>query len=277
MANPNAKNPWQPDWADASPMLAPLLGPARALANRERWPTLDEYNALLEPPIHTTGGAPLRFAPQDSKPSCMEDGYEARIYLTGEVQTRTGNWHDFFNTLVWLAFPRTKSALNARHFDTLSTDFANPNRGQSRDALTLFDESGVAVVYDDEDLAQLLREHHWKELFWMRRREVQERMKFVVFGHSLHEKALRPYLGFTGKGLLFKAEPSFFSMSPEKQGQDLDNIMAAHFADGEPLSSREFTPIPLLGVPDWWPDNENDWFYENTGYFRPPRKIQDNK
>ena len=26
---------------------------------------------------------------------------------------------------------------------------------------------------------------------------------------------------------------------------------------------------PLLGVPDWWPDNGNATFYENARHFRP--------
>ncbi|MBL8391935.1 MAG: DUF3025 domain-containing protein, partial [Candidatus Accumulibacter sp.] len=35
--------------------------------------------------------------------------YETRIWLTGEVATRPDNWHDFFNALVWFAFPNTKA------------------------------------------------------------------------------------------------------------------------------------------------------------------------
>jgi hypothetical protein len=34
--------------------------------------------------------------------------YETRIWARGEVETRPGNWHDFFNALVWLSFPLSK-------------------------------------------------------------------------------------------------------------------------------------------------------------------------
>jgi acyl-coenzyme A thioesterase PaaI-like protein len=37
------------------------------------------------------------------------------ISRTGEVPTRSHNWHDWFNALAWLAWPHSKEALNARH------------------------------------------------------------------------------------------------------------------------------------------------------------------
>lgn len=266
---------WRPGFFDQSPMLAPFECGGTSLAQMDSWPDLTKYNDVLPkyPDTITTGcGKPIRFVSQDRKPKGMEDTYEGRVYLTGEVQTRTENWHDFFNALVWLAFPRSKSALNARHFESLAADFASAKRGQSRDALTLFDESGVAVIYSDDELAQLLRGHQWKELFWTRRREVREKMKFVVFGHSLHEKALNPYIGLTGKGLLLKVDADFLGLPQVEQEQRLDHMIAARFAGGSPqLCSREFVPVPLLGVPGWWPDNEDAAFYDNTGYFRPLR------
>ena len=34
---------------------------------------------------------------------------------------------------------------------------------------------------------------------------------------------------------------------------------------------RELSPLPVLGVPGWWDGNEQEEFYDNTGYFRPGR------
>ena len=34
---------------------------------------------------------------------------------------------------------------------------------------------------------------------------------------------------------------------------------------------REFSPLPVLGVPGWWGGNEEEGFYENTAHFRPGR------
>ena len=38
----------------------------------------------------------IRFVAQDTRSSDFDDGYEPRIYLRGEVQTRENSWHDFF-------------------------------------------------------------------------------------------------------------------------------------------------------------------------------------
>ena len=196
-------------------MFEPLRGVGAALAELDRWPSLEDYNALLNPRIHTASGAALNFVPQAGKPAHREEKYEARIYLHGEVQTRKENWHDLFNALVWLAFPRTKTALNARHFESIAQSAGEGNRDKNQDALTLFDESGVVVLYADDEMANLLQGFHWHELFWEERKSVNERMKFVVFGHSLYEKALKPYIGFTGKGLLIKVEERFFVQATE--------------------------------------------------------------
>lgn len=252
-------------------MFEPLRGVGASLAELDRWPTLAEYNALLDPPIHTASGAALSFVPQAGKPAHMEDKYEARIFLNGEVQTRTENWHDLFNALVWLAFPCTKAALNARHFEAISQR-GEGNRGKIQDALTLFDESGVVVLHADGELAGLIRDFRWKELFCERRQEVIKGMKFVIFGHSLFEKALKPYVGFTGKGLLLKVGQEAFQPAPEGQMPSLDALLADHFSAAGRLSSQDLAPVPLLGVPGWWGENESSVFYDNTNYFRPARK-----
>jgi hypothetical protein len=262
---------WQQNFLDSSPMFEPLRGVGAALAALDRWPTLAECNALLDPPIHTASGAALRFVHQAGKPAHMEEKYEARIYLNGEVQTRTENWHDLFNALVWLAFPRTKAVLNKRHFEAISQG-GEGNRGKIQDALTLFDESGVVVLHMDDELAGLVRDFRWKELFCERRQAVTKRMKFVIFGHSLYEKALRPYIGFTGKGLLLKVGQEAFQSASEGQMPSLDSLLADHFSAAVRLSSQDLAPVPLLGVPGWWGANESPAFYDNTDYFRPTRK-----
>lgn len=253
-------------------MFEPLAGVGASLSGLDGWPTLADYNELLEPPIYTSSGARLSFAPQAGKPARMEDKYEARIYLRGEVQTRTENWHDLFNALAWLGFPRSKTALNARHFESISRSEGEGNRAKAQDSLTLFDESGVVVLYSDDELAQLLLDFKWKELFWLRRQSVYARMKFVVFGHSLHEKALKPYIGFTGKGLPIKVDEAFFSLSNEAQLGVLDGLIAERFSGNVPIDSRDLTPVPLLGIPGWWKDNEDGLFYANERYFRTSNK-----
>lgn len=259
---------WRQHFLNSSPMFEPLRGVGESVEKLERWPTLDELNALLSPSIRTASGAAIRFVPQDGKPRCMEEKYEARIYLTGEVQTRTENWHDLFNALVWLAFPETKAAINVLHFAAISQSASaeTGNRGKTQDVLTLFDESGVVVLHADDEQANLLREHRWTELFWERRQAVTERMKFVIFGHSLYEKALKPYVGFTGKGLLIKTSDTCPESPAAKQCQGWDEMISRTL---EGSGRGALTPVPILGVPGWCAENDMAAFYENQAYFRP--------
>ena len=39
----------------------------------------------------------------------------------------------------------------------------------------------------------------------------------------------------------------------------------------EVLRQKPFTPLPVLGVPGWWPANEATGFYADAQVFRPLR------
>jgi hypothetical protein len=249
----------------ASPLFA-TLAPLIERLPEDHFPTLAELNRLCaEREVVSGGGEPLEFVPQEAKTG---EPYEKRVYAYGKVLTRNRNWHDLFNALVWLAFPRTKTALNARHFESIAQSAGEGNRDKNQDALTLFDESGVVVLYADDEMANLLQGFHWHELFWEERESVNERMKFVVFGHSLYEKALKPYIGFTGKGLLIKVDKAFFALETDAQLNVIDGLMADCLSTNGQISSRDLSPVPLLGVPGWWKDNEDVIFYANARYFR---------
>ncbi len=190
---------------------------------------------------------------------------------------RADNWHDMLNALVWLTFPKSKAAINARHYHALSNlpDAAlQSQRGEVRDMATLFDESGVVVVCAAEELSGLLRDFQWQELFWQRRSLVQTSMGFYLFGHGLFEKALQPYIGMTGQGLILVAEQEFFTWPMERRLAYLDNRVAQYLDSPDHCrSTRELTPVPLLGVPGWSQDNNCEAYYGNTRYFRPSRRT----
>lgn len=260
---------WDAAWHTRSPIYQPLLEAAHSLSiSPDSWPDLDDYNRLLQSapsPVLTHSGKSVHCVPQ------ADDRYEQRAYLTGEVQTRSNNWHDLFNTLVWRVFPRTKAAINQLHYLT-SQEIPPPaaGRGTARDVLTLFDESGVVITCAQNELGEMLRQHQWKSLFWKRRDEVVGNMKFFVFGHSLYEKALRPYIGLTGKALILPVAPSFHALPLARQLTETDAMMAGYFLGSNSLhTTSSLSPLPLLGVPGWWPDNNHEIFYENTRYFRP--------
>lgn len=267
---------WDRDALLQSPLFEPLH-PYLRLLDSACFPGLDNLNALLalQPDIKTQSGMQVRFVGQGVGKLAFEAQYEPRCYLSGEVQTRENNLHDLFNALVWLAFTQSKAAINARHYRAL-TEVAAPlhsQRGSVRDMATLFDESGVIVASADAELSGLLCDFKWKELFWSRRDEVSAAMGFYIFGHGLHEKAMRPYVGMTGQGLVLPVESEFFTWPQARRTLHLDERVAAYL--GEPANcrnTRELTPVPLLGIPGWSGDNASAEYYDNRDYFRAQRR-----
>ncbi len=257
-----------------SPLFAPLH-PVISRLQSDGFPALAALNAELDQqPIVVESGYTLRFVEQGVGKLAFEAQYEPRCYLTGEVQTRRDNWHDLLNAWVWLTFPRAKAAINLRHYQALMSDAVTESqRGAVRDTSTLVDESGVIVAYADEELAGLLRDFQWKTLFWQRREQVQSSMGFYLFGHGLYEKALQPYVGMTGQGLLLAVVAEFFSWSQPRQLAHLDERLAEYLADPDHCRiTRELSPVPLLGIPGWTTDNQSESYYDNTDYFRPGRR-----
>ena len=271
---------WDPDFLARSPMFDPLRALGGVLATPD-WPGRSVLQNLLERggnPVMTCSGLPLRLVPAGSRMRSFEERYEARIHLRGEMIFRECNWHDLLNVMAWLTFPRAKAALNARHFEALEAQrtAGRANRGPAQDALTLFDEGGVIVAACDDDLLGLLRGWRWKELFWSNRTRLRERMRFYLFGHALYEKALRPFLGITGRGILLKTESALLAQPPREPLAVLDSQVAATISESGNLTApRELAVIPVLGVPGWCPGNEQESYYDNTDYFRPGRKRGD--
>lgn len=248
---------------------------------KNQFPNLAGLNALLavrDCEIRVRSGQLLHFVPQVSGKLPFEMQYEPRCFLQGELQTREYNWHDLFNALVWMRFPRAKAAINARHFAEISALWDRPiqkSRGAPRDVATLLDESGVIVACASPELGRLLLEFRWKDLFWSARATLPQTIDFCVFGHGLYEKLLHPYIGLTGQGLLLEVPLSYFGESPEQRAVQLDNLLAEYLDDPRHcLSTRELTPVPLLGIPGWDERNADVSYYDNTAYFRPGRTRQ---
>lgn len=269
---------WQREELLLSPLFAPLHPVIASLG--EAFPALPELNQLLSS-AHSTiavqSGHALRFVPQETGKLAFESQYEPRCYLSGEVQSRAHNWHDLLNALVWLTFPKAKAAINTRHYQALLQRHeaaSGSQRGAVRDTNTLMDESGIIVACADPQLAQALRDFQWHELFWQRRAAVQKNMGFYLFGHGLYEKALQPYIGLTGQGIILDVDAEFFAWTHQRQLAHLDERLAAYWSDQRNcLNTRELSPVPLLGVPGWCAENEVASFYDNTQYFRPGRRT----
>lgn len=245
-----------------------LRAAAQQLAGGD-WPVLSRLQDVIScAGICTASGLPLRLVP----PAAVVDmPYEQRLYARGELEFRERNWHDLFNVLVWLTFPQAKAALNARHHAALPAGHAG-GRGPVRDALTLFDESGIIVLSVDAGLLDMIREFRWKPLFWERRAEVISGMAFLPFGHALCEKALAPYRGITGRAWLLEVERDFFAQPAAERLRGIDHRLATLIADPQHLQhNHELAPLPVLGVPGWCADNERPTYYDDRDHFRPGR------
>ncbi len=263
---------WDPAFAARAPFFAPLREAVQHLSGAA-WPDCDALNELAAAgALRNAGGRDIRFVPQAERQASFKEKYEPRIFLRGEVQMRADNWHDLFNALVWLTFPRAKAALNRRHYDALLAQQAEgqPNRGPQQDALTLFDEGGIVVASADPELAVLLRGHEWKALFWQRRERLADGMDFFIFGHALYEKALQPYAGITGRGVIFDCDADFFRRPVAEQLGAIDDWLAGALnADGRFAATRELNAVPMLGVPGWCDENARETYYDDSRYFRP--------
>ncbi len=215
--------------------------------------------------LNEAGQSPVRFIPQAELPSGV--AYESHIYATGGVPTREG-LHDFFNALCWMRFPATKRLLNQWQAKAIeAAGGVGAQRGPLRDALTLFDEN-VALLQAPEPIWSALQQRQWSLLF-VEHREWWRQSTLVLFGHALTEKLVQPYKSITAHVLCM----------PVPLDLPSDNGIGVHPWDGwlaqqlspDALEKKPFTPLPVLGVPGWWPANEAPAFYEDATVFRPAR------
>jgi hypothetical protein len=217
---------------------APWCGPLRAAAGR-----LPPQGSMAER-LNASGWAPRRFVPQAALPE--GEAYEAFIHRSGQVPTRD-NLHDALNGLMWLSEPAIKTRLNALQAAAIAAEGVQARRGPLRDALTLFDENGAWWPDCPAPIAQAWRRRDWTAMF-RTHRALWPASRPRLFGHALLEQlAVAPRKGLCAHVLL--ADPL--------------QLGAADWA------AKPFLPLPVLGVPGWWPANEAPGFYDDPAVFRP--------
>jgi hypothetical protein len=237
---------WQEPWLEPYEVTGQLL--------------VEQYEADMQ--LHTVLNAghnsPVRFVCQ----SALPDGqaYEQFIFDTQTVPTRD-NLHDFFNGLCWLTFPRTKKKLNQLQAEQLALGGVQQTRGAVRDALTLFDEN-AAFLLAPQPLWDALIAKDWQRLF-VELRPMWADAQLVLFGHALLEKLVYPRKPITAH--VYRAQPAIDSIA------SLDAWIATDITSDK-LASKPFAPLPVLGVPGWWAENEKLSFYEDILVFRPENK-----
>ena len=250
-AAPHALEPI--DWSQ--PWLAPLRELGEPLAQRAgEHGSVAALNAAARSASVALAAGPLRFVAQSALPAGV--AYETFIARTASVPTRD-NLHDFFNGLVWLAHPALKRRLNELQAQQLALPAtglaAAGRRGAVRDALTLFDEN-AAWWQAPSVLVDALRRRDWRALFVTHRAAWRE-ARFTLFGHALIDKLTRPRKAIT-------AHVWVIPEGVEPQACLLDALAPARMAQ------RTHLPLPVLGVPGWWPENEDADFYRDGAVFR---------
>ena len=245
------------DAFDAIGWSAPWLAPWRTLGQ----PVAQQLQH--DPAVHRALQAaappalPVGFVPQSELPEGT--AYEQYIWDTRRVPTRD-NLHDFFNGLVWQQFPLTKRRLNQLQAQAIAADGVQAVRGPLRDAVTVFDENG-ALLQAPDALRDALRARDWERLF-IDLRPLWAEARLVLFGHALLEKLVFPRNPIVAH--VFHAPVAMNSIA------DMDSWLADQM-EASAWSTKPFTPLPVLGVPGWWPANEAPGFYDDAQVFRPLR------
>lgn len=251
----------------------PLFAPLAALleGSGDRLPGLLALNRLVAqaaPDLASASGEAIRFV----LPDAISADYEQAVFDSGQVATRDDNWHDYFNALVWAAFPRAKAALNACHMQETALAGVTRLRGRGpvRDALTQFDECGMLVLGTDDTLLAAMARHDWLSAFWGARARVKATTRFLLFGHASYDQMRTPFNGLCAKAIYIAVPESVLSMPLSEQTAWADAWLANRLADkGLLVSPRDLSPLPLLGIPGVVRENAVREFYEDTAQFRP--------
>lgn len=255
------------DWS--RPWLASVvqLGQPMALQIVQGMPVYEALNQHLPVVLHEVG---LRFVPQNDLPAGV--AYEAFIREQRCVPTRD-NLHDFFNGLIWLHWPQLKLHLNALQSAAIARDGVGRQRGKLRDAITVLDENG-AIWLAPLPLVAALRARQWQRLM-VELRPLWAQSCLWPVGHALLEKLVQPRKPVTAHVLCLPwdvTDAVDMDASPSMVTAALDARMAQDLlVSAEVLATKPFSPLPVLGVPGWWPQNEELSFYDDPLVFRAAR------
>jgi hypothetical protein len=258
---------WTRPWYDAVRPAFDSLEPGASF--------IDRFNAnAARLGLQNHRGLPIRFVPQADLPP--DTAYEEFIGASGGVPTRE-NLHDFFNGLVWQTFPLIKRELNALQAAQIAQAGVGKSRGPARDAATIFDENAALLVVRDGDagraLVDGLRGHRWHETLYAGRAMfgagIDTHAQVWLFGHALMEKLVAPRKAITAHTRVLFAPAAWFDLGWEDRRAWIDMQVAGQLCT-EGLATSAFTPLPVLGVPGWWP-GQDDAFYLDETVFRPKR------
>ncbi len=249
------------------------VGDHSLLVERQRWPTIDELDALRAEAMRIDGIQRPQISAQSA--DLLEDGlhYEERI-RRGQLATRENNWHDLLNALVWLRYPRIKQALNVAQCRDIS-HVGRRERTRAQCAMTHFDEAGAIVLCSDPNLIAMWDQHDWLSLFWRERAAWNQHIAVQVFGHAILELALQPQRLLVAKCIVLMCDEETLArlrVDPTVIRRQVDARIAEGIAEGSELGDpQDLRPLPLSGIPGWRNDAVDERFFSEAPCFRPVR------
>jgi Protein of unknown function (DUF3025) len=197
---------WDADGLFAFPSAWPLWAVQEEFRGLNAFPDLETWNRHTDPQINRNEqGLPVCFVPHVARrrgSAWQRDTlYDGCIFLRGEIPSRQGQWHDYFNMCVWRAFPKAKAALNAMQWHALCRWLPEPSgrklpgaRRKEQDALALTDEGGVLLLVDQADAAEVSGHVAAGDLEWLEALTRRREGIALPFGHALYEHLM------TGRG-----------------------------------------------------------------------------
>jgi len=257
----SVKEKWDVTFFKHAPIIKQLNSFTRLYQKYNLWPSIENYKKIFK-----QHNSPVTPVTQSKNVLNFEDQYEPRIYLKKELQTRTENWHDFFNSIIWLKFPQTKKTLNQIHFHQAKNREKGSNRSTLENRITQFDECGAVIISNNDYLLDLIRNHQWHELFINQAEQFEDNIRCIIFGHAIFEKALNPYIGMTCHCILLN---SITLLDQQKKGnnQTLDLELSNIWSKKISIAPNKLNAFPILGIPGYWPEQDIE-FYNNIDYFR---------
>ncbi|RDB35820.1 DUF3025 domain-containing protein [Spirobacillus cienkowskii] len=206
---------WNSQFLTCSELFFPIMPYGQIFSNNTDWPSLNELNYYKPQGLITRSGLEIFFILQKGARHKvgLDNLYEPRIYLKGEVKTRSKNWHDFFNSQIWYHFPKSKAALNMRHFIAFDEIAQFPwsaspiSRSREQDFLTMFDEGGCALMCS------------------------AERSMPFIFGHATYEQIVYGNLDLSMCTLKIQCDDSFFNLNSIEQIAYVDHSLALLLAN----------------------------------------------
>jgi hypothetical protein len=233
---------WDPNFLRRSPWFWPLRAAATHFESYRDWPSRDDLGWAYAALAQLTDAEPLRFAENVRKQDRFAGGglrperlYDGRISCAGEVPTRERDWHDFFNALCFMTFPRAKRALHRRQFQ-IFRQRVEPGvqrlpgaRTKEQDALTLFDEGGAVIAAQAEVYPQLVAASDSERFSLLQQLIDRKQARVIPFGHALFEHLVEGLRCPGGSTRLIEVEA--LSVSDPQLLAAVDRSLAALLSD----------------------------------------------